>query len=554
MVSPLNVQRKNVQRLLLLLAFIVPGAALAQTLDGVFFQKTATSYSIDDASIPYAVRVEGAGEPWSHAERGPVEGLRILARTPAGVLWLGGPQGAARFDPAATERWERWQYFAGKRWLSDDSVRQIVVAQAPFETAWVRTSTGVSRIAFEPMTFAEKAGRFDAVVEARHVRHGFVSRSKLLTPGDLASSVTSDDDNDGLWTAMYLAAHAYRFRVTGDATARINAERSLRALMRLETIDPIPGYYARTYRRLDEPAPHQDNGEWHRVPGADLEWKSDTSSDETVGHYYGYAIYFDLVANEAEKEEIRTYVRRLSDYLMANNYDLIDIDGLPTRWGRWNEEYFATPEGDYERALRALELLAILKTTYHITGDSIYQHAYLDRVNRGYAHFTLEYRRWGSQEWEINYSDDELYFLAIFPLLSYEQDPALRATYIETLRFTWSQVQPERNALWNYMAAALGAGPLTPRLAAESRLTLARTPLDLIEWSVSNSHRTDVRLNRSPDRHGLADLVYVLAPDERRVMKHNGNPYTADGGAAGTTEEAPTFWLLPYWLGRHFGF
>ncbi len=552
--SQLNVQRENVQRIILLLALLVPGFARAQTLDGLFFQKTATSYSIDDASLPYAVRFEGAGEPWSHAERGPVDGLRILARTPAGVIWLGGPRGAARFDPAATERWERWQYFAGKRWLADDSVRQIVLTPSPHETAWIRTATGVSRIAFEPMTFAEKARRFDAVVEARHVRHGFVTRSKLLTPGDLASSVTSDDDNDGLWTAMYLAAQAYRFRVTREPDAREKAERSLRALMRLETIDPISGYYARTYRALDEPAPHQDNGEWHRVPGTNLEWKSDTSSDETVGHYYGYATYFDLVANDAEKEEIRTYVRRLTDYLIANNYDLIDVDGLPTRWGRWNEDYFATPEGDYERALRALELLAILKTTYHITGDSLYQLAYLDRVRRGYAHFTLEYRRWGSQEWEINYSDDELYFLSISPLLTYEQDPVLRATYLETLRFTWSQVQPERNALWNYMAAALGAGPLTPRLAEESRLTLARTPLDLIEWRVSNSHRIDVRINRSPDRHGLADLVYVVAPDERRVMKHNGNPYTADGGAAGTTEEAPTFWLLPYWLGRYHGF
>ncbi|MEZ4701650.1 MAG: hypothetical protein R2834_15030 [Rhodothermales bacterium] len=532
---------------------IAPSAALAQSLDGYVLQKTAQHYAPGDPDVPFAAWVDAAGEPWGHAERGPVDSLRVFARTPDGVVWLGGPHGAARFDASATERWDRWQYFAGRRWLADDRVRQIVVQPHAPETVWIRTDAGVSRIAFRPMALEAMADSFDAVIEARHVRHGFVTRSKLLRAGDLASSVTSDDDNDGLWTAMYLAAQTYRYRVTGSSVARDRAERALRSLMRLETIDPIPGYYARTYRTLDEPAPHQDNGQWHRVPGERIEWKSDTSSDESVGHYYGYAIYFDLVAGESEKEEIRAYVRRLTDYLLDNDLNLIDVDGLPTRWGQWGEDYFATPEGDYERALRSLELLSFLKTTYHITGDPRYQEAYEEYVRRGYAHFALEYRRWGSQEWEINYSDDELYFLSIFPLLSYETDPVLRARYLESLRFTWAQVMPERNALWNYMAAALGAGPLTPRIAEESRMRLARTPLDLIEWRMTNSHRIDVRPNRSPDRHSQQELIYVLAPDERHVMKHNGNPYAADGGNGGTTEEAPTFWLLPYWMGRYYG-
>jgi hypothetical protein len=538
---------------LVLLPFVA-GPVRGQTLAGWYAQKTVRFFSIDDPEVPAPLQSLVPGQPWTYPERGPVDSLRVFARTRDSVVWLGGPRGAARFDPEATERWERWQYFAGRRWLPDDEVRQIVIADDRYETAWIRTASGVTRIAFEPMTLAEKEHVFDRVIEARHVRHGFVTRSKLTRPGDLSSSVTSDDDNDGLWTAMYLAAQAFRYQVTGDAEAGERARRSFQALLRLETVDPIPGLYARTYRYLDEPAPHQDTGEWHRVPGANLEWKGDTSSDESVGHYFAFSVYFDLVADASEKDSLRTHVRRITDYLIDHGYDLIDVDGAPTRWGRWGEDYFATPEGDYERALRALELLSFLKTAHHITGDPRYAEAYADRVDRGYARFVLEYRRWGSEEWEINYSDDELYYLSIYPLLRYETDPYLRALYQESLRFTWAQVQPERNPLWNYFSAALGAGPLTSTLAAESRLALERTPLELVEWSVRNSHRRDVRLNRAPDRHRERGLVYVVAPDERRVHKHNGNPYVADGGAGGATEEAPTFWLLPYWFGRFAGY
>ena len=539
---------------LFLILFLCAPQAKGQSNDPRFLQKKVQFYSLDDPALPAEVLGQDLGSTWMGWDPGPVSDLKEYDRTRKGVIWLGSEQGVARFDTLATDLWERWQYFAGPRWLPSNDVEQVWVDPASdTEKVWIRTGSGVASLSWEPMTFVEKASHYEKLNEARHVRKGFVARSKLIQPGDLSSSVTSDTDNDGLWTAMHLAAQAYRFAVTGDVEARRLARRSLEALMKLETIDPIPGFFARTYRTFDEPMPHQDNGEWHPVGDGLTEWKGDTSSDESVGHYYGYALYFDLVATSDEKLEIAAYVRRLTDYMLENNYDLIDIDGLPTRWGRWGTDYYETPEGDYERALRSLELLSFLKTTFQITGDPKYQEAYLERVAQGYALNTLEYRRWGSEEWEINYSDDELYYLSVYPLLKYETDPALRAIYLDGLRFTWQQVQPERNALWNFMSAALGAGPLTPHLWNDSRSSLIRAPLDLIDWEVKNSHRIDVRLNGNPDRHGQNELVRVVAPDERPIHKHNGNPYRADGGGAGSTEMAGTYWLLPYWLGRFYG-
>jgi hypothetical protein len=540
---------------LLATSYVLADDAVPASSNGRFLQRLSRTYPLDSTDVPQAVKLEAAAKPWDHWEKGPTHGIRELARTHDKVVWLGSADGAARFDPNAAYPWDRWQYFWGRRWLKDNDVVNIWIDEsAPHETAWIRTATGVSCIELKPMTLAEKAAHYEIVADRRHVRHGFVSGSVVKAPDDLTSSQTRDDDNDGLWTAMYLAAQSYRYAATGDADARAKAERSLRALMRLETIDLVEGFFARSYRTHDEPTFGHPEGEWHRLADGKTEWKGDTSSDEQVGHYYAYAVYFDLVANDAEKEEIKRHVARMTDYLLVHGDELLDVDGQPTRWGRFSPAYYATEEGAYEKPLRCLEFLSFLKTTHHITGDEKYSKAYRQRVERGDAQATRLYRRWDTPVQEINYSDDELYYLSIYPLLKYEQNPQLREIYLDSLRFTWSQVRRENNPLWNFISLALTGEPLSPVLKADSFRTLERTPWDLRDWRVENSQRQDVALRPERDRHGRPELIHLLAPDERAVHKHNSSPFYADDGGGGGYEEAPTFWLLPYWMARHYGF
>lgn len=526
---------------------------LAWTLSWSQTQKVVQQFSVKAKQIPRALLQTPKPTPWQGSESGPVANLQVFARESSGAVWLGSDQGAARFDPSVGDPWDRWHYFYGKRWLPDNEIVNIYIAQeTPERQVWIRTKTGVSLISWRPMTLAEKAAYFETVTEARHVRHGFVSDSYLKKPGDLTSNVTTDSDNDGLWTAMYMAAQAYRFAVTGSEDARAKARRALNALIRLEEITGIPGFFARSFKSMDEPAPR--GGEWHPTPDGKWLWKGDTSSDESVGHYYGYAIYYDLVADEAEKAKIRQVVARLTDHMIEHDYNLVDVDGKPTRWGEWGTAFYKTDEGDYEKALRSLELLSFLKVAYHITGDEKYQQAYWDRIDHGYATYTLYYRRWISKEQEINFSDDELYYLSVLPLMLYETDPALRDNYLAGLRFTWSQVRPDRNPLWNFMSVVCGADTMTADVLQESRKTLERIPLDLLNWGVKNSHRIDITMVEDADRHGSRVMSRVVAPDERRMHKHNGNPYVADDSGNGASEEAPTFFLLPYWMGRYYGF
>jgi len=527
------------------------GPAACRGADLTRCQAFVARYALSDPAVPEPARAQAHGAPWAGPEQGPVAGLRVFAREQGGAVWLGGALGAARFDPSRQDRWDRWRYFYGRRWLPDNHVQNIFLEETKDRLrCWIRTETGVSRIEWRPMSLGEKAALFDRRIEARHVRHGLVASSALLAPGDLASNKKVSSDNDGLWTAIYLGAQAYRYAATGDQDARRKARRALEALMRLEAITGIPGFYARSIQSVEEGPP--GSGEWHRTPDGRWQWKGDTSSDESVGHYYAYSVYFDLAADPEEKILIQAVVRRMTDYLIRNGYELLDIDGKPTRWGRWSEAYYQTEEGRYESALRSLELLSFLKTTYHITGDRKYQEAYEDRIRRGYAQKMRLYRRWPGGG-EINFSDDELAYLSYAPLLKYERSPRLRKIYLEALRFAWSQVRSDRNPLWNYISVASGAGPMTDALRAESRKTLARIPCDLITWTVRNSHRRDVLWRKELDRHGRRQLAFVLAPDERPLSKWNGNPYIADGGNGGRSEDDGSFFLLPYWMGRFHG-
>src|SRR5690606_1534664 len=115
-------------------------------------------------------------------------------------------------------------------------------------------------------------------------------------------------------------------------------------------------------------------------------WKGDCSSDEIVGHLYGYSIFYDLAADEGAKERVRALTARVMDHILDNGYCLM-LDGRPTLWGVWAPEKLnGDPRRRAERGLNSLEILSHLRAAYHITGKERYLEAYHTLINRhGYA-------------------------------------------------------------------------------------------------------------------------------------------------------------------------
>jgi hypothetical protein len=477
----------------------------------------------------------------------PVGNLRAIAVTRDGAVWAGGSEGLVRYKQAA-HVWDRWQFFAGLRYLPSDDVQAIAMDTDDDTSVWVRTAKGFSHIEFRPMTLARKAAYFEERIEKRHKRHNLVGDSQFVEAGNPATSHQYPNDNDGLWTAMYAAAECFRYAVTKDRKALDAARKSVEAVIRLEEITGRKGYPARSFRHKSEP--RHEGGFWYFTKDGEWEWKSDTSSDEIVGHFFVYPIAYDLLPDAELKKKIQKVTARIMDHILDNQYYLIDVTGKPTLWGRWSLDYFASEEGREDSPLNALELLSFLKVAHHITRDARYEKEYRKLIEKdGYHKLVAQYLKLAE---ELNYSDEELAMLSFYPLLQYEKDASLLAIYREGLNQWWKNIQREDNPLWIFIAKA--SHPKKAVSFAAAARTLQRIPMDLIRWSVKNSQRRDIEFTGQVDRHNETQITRLLAPDERRVMKWNSNPFHTDSDSKGLGEDDGAFFLLPYWMGRYHRF
>ncbi len=487
----------------------------------------------------------GKKKLWTGKDGLPVLRLSVVAADTGGRIWLGGPEGAVCFLPEG-EPQSRWFYFWGRRYLPDNNIINIV---PDAEGAWVRTQTGISHLEFEPFDLERKSEFYLRRIGQRHNRYGYVADCDLPRPGDLTSFRLAPSDNDGLWTAIYVAAECFRYAVTRSPEALEHARASLAALLRLEAITGIAGFPARALIRKGD---YRDpGGEWHWTPDGEWEWKGDTSSDELVGHFFAYSVAYDLLPDESDRASVRPVAARIARHLLDHGLNLVGPGGRITRWGRYSPDYFATPDGKADCALNSLEILSHLRVAYHLTHDEQFLSAYRRLMDElGYLRNVEQFAAEAPSE--VNYSDEELAYLAFYPVMKLEDDPRLRQQFARALRGLWLRTRDEKNPLWDFIyAAGTGAKDYDRKDALES---LERIPLDTVAWTVRNSQRVDLTLRPTRGRFGERESRHALPPDERAMMKWNGNPFELDGGNGGLSEDDGAYFLLPYWLGRYHHF
>lgn len=373
-------------------------------------------------------------------------------------------------------------------------------------------------------------------------------------PGDLSTGTLIDQDNDGLWTAMYLAGELFRHAVTQSAEALRNAYDSFEAMERLTDITPMEGFPARSFDRVGYAV--ADIPRWQPAADPHWTWKATTSSDEIVGHFFAYAIFAEIVPDTLWRDRAIALMDAIMDHIVRNNWYLIDYDGKPTRWGKWHPDYvnrFPRQVGD--RRLNSVQIVAFLQTAYRFTHREIYREKAFDLMeDHGYLENTVTpISQIGpvpginlTSNW--NHSDDELAFLSYWLLYRYAFSPELQTRYRDAIKGHWSVERPEKNPLWDFIYAS--TEPETFDLD-ESIWTLQSFPLDTISWTVRNSHRKD--LQRLPSNFRGQTTQNVLPADERPMSKYNGNAFRLDGGNGGHREFSGDIYLLPYWMGRYLG-
>ena len=526
----------------------------------------------------------------------PYNDFTKMAAGKNGDVWFGTKKGAIHFDG------KTWEYRQGKRWLPDDHVNDISVAKDG--SVWIATDKGLSHIYKEKMTLAEKAKFYEDEIDLYHRRtpYEFVLGVSLPAPGDKTNVRKHDSDNDGLWTGMYGAAECFAYAATKDPKAKERAKKAFEALKFLgdvtqnTPISPPPGFVARTILptsghnpndgRLKRDQHKHDNQDklwkvyeprWPKSKDGKWYYKTDTSSDELDGHYFLYGLYYDLVADtEEEKARIRAHVKKLTDHLIYHDFQLVDHDGKPTRWSRFNP-YELNHNKDWfvERGLNSLSMLSYLAVTEHVTGDNRYgEIADMLIEDHGYAQNMTD-MKFNRGIGTGNHSDDEMAFMSYYHLINYETDPELKSRYAFSMYMNWMLEAPELNPFFNFAFRAAtadqdftdpwGTYDLDPHdeWLDESMETLVRFPLDRFNWRHTNSHRTDIQKlhpwNRTFDREDNSGKGYrvngkVFPIDEMHVNHWNHDPWDLDTGGNGAELSTGTVFLLPYYMGLYHGF
>ena len=491
--------------------------------------------------------------------------VRCLEEAPDGRIWVGTSLGVMRYDKTT------WSLRHSRRWLVNDDIRDIAFDSQG--NAWVATAGGVSAIKTKQITLAEKAEHFDKICQARHVRApGIVEKCYLKTAGDVSSWEPMDDDNDGQYTSFYLVMESFRYGATKDPQAKANAKRAFEALKLLQTVTETPGFVARTVipsdwermkdpnhtytevelaeRFVDDPRSKYVPVRWHPSADGKWLWKGDTSSDEITGHYFGFLFYHDLVADEAEKKRVANHVRNITDYIIAGGYNLRGLDGKHTRWGVWSPEKLNhDPDWAMDRTTNSTELLSYMKVTYHMTGDEKYQQHYLDLINKhGYAENARRSKTM-DPAWRTHI-DDELLAAAYPALLFYETDPELRKIYLESVERWYAATQEDRGPFCNFLYRKM-TGKETDM--DEAMFFLRDASLDLIRWRMDNSVREDIQVTHYPELE-MSQTSRLPAISEIAFSRWDRNPWQAVQGDGGQSESDGVFWMLPYWMGRYYGF
>ena len=534
---------------------------LLGTTDG-YIELDAESFrdqSAPQTKLPWTdircIKVARASSPWSHGQDG------------RATIWFGTPKGAFALHGDG-----QVDYYASKRWVVDDNV--VDICRGPDGSVLILSERGLSIIHFKMMTLQEKAVHFDRLTRQRHIRYGLNSTLIMDKPGDLSTGTLVDEDNDGLWTAMYLAGELFQYAVTKSEEALQNCYESFEAMERLEQINPLDGFPARSFERANYQM--ADKPHWHTGEDGIWTWKGTTSSDEIVGHFFAYTIFAEIIPDQRWRQRAISLMDRIMSHIVRNNLYLIDYDGKPTLWGKWNPDYvnqFPREVGD--RRLNSIEIISFLQAAYHFTGKQIYKdkalellqkHGYLENIMTSITKLARVPGIDLTTEW--NHSDDELGFLSYWNLYKYAFSEQLREKYRQAIKDHWQIERPEKNPLWNFIYAATGVtdgSTFSPATCGqgmppaqvrgltfdldESIWTLKEFPLDTIGWTIKNSHRRDLDFLEANFRQQTTQKV--LPPDERPMSKHNNNSFRLDGGDEGRQEYSGDIFLLPYWMGRY---
>jgi hypothetical protein len=399
----------------------------------------------------------------------------------------------------------------------------------------IRNFLVVASLPLLPAAFAAESDALalEARILARHLPYGTILDPTLSLP-DLSQVVDYNRCGDSaIWTGHYLAAEAFRYKVTGSADAMTNINNAISAIDNMINVTGA-NVLSRCTLPADSPyaasisSQESANGIYTgSAYGAPWIWVGNTSRDQYIGVFFGLDVTYDMVTDQTVRNWCSYEITRLLQYLMDNSWNIVLPDGTVST----------------TFTIRPDQQLSLLLIGKHVNGGA-FEGKYSSLSNEispavvvpigvDCANTTSSY---------FKFNLDYLTFYTLKRMGSGYSSLWYDLAY-DTLHSTTSSHQ---NAHFNMIDRAING-------ANSSRDAQTVSLLDA--WLLRPS--TDVY-------RSFAGQFVPCSPDEAcqplpvqdrptTDFLWQRDPFALAGGGEGDIETAGIDYILPYWMGRYYG-
>jgi uncharacterized protein (TIGR03437 family) len=355
-----------------------------------------------------------------------------------------------------------------------------------------------------------------ANIRARHMPFGTILDPIFAAPtSDQIVGYTHCGDS-ALWTGAYLAAEAFRYKVTQSADALDNVKTALAGLKGLVDVTG-DNRLARCMVLANSPfAAGIQNEEAHNTihQAAPWIWVDNTSRDEVVGVFFGLGAAFDIVDDAGVKASISDLATRLIGFVAHH------------QWSP-NDDVSNTFE------VRPEELQMLLQVARHVNpSNNISGPFFVPPVDTG-VRFDI---RSNDSYFKFN-----LDFMSFYNLVRLQNNDDNKAAYKVVRDYTASH----QNAFFDIIDRALQG-------ADTARDVEMRSLLD--QWLQRSRRDFPVDLTGKVAVCGTVacqPVPVAMRPPSDFLWQRD--PFQLTGGGNGFIENPGIDYTLPYWMARYYG-
>jgi uncharacterized protein (TIGR03437 family) len=371
-----------------------------------------------------------------------------------------------------------------------------------------------------------------ANIQARHLPYGAILDPIFtLTDSDQISTYTRCGDS-ALWTGHYLAAEAFRYKVTQAPDALTNLTAAIASLKGLADVTgtnllarcmvPAGSPYAASISSQEA-----DNGIYTNNSPPGWIWVGNTSRDEYSGAMFGLAVAYDMVSDSGVRSSISDLVTRLVDFLNGNDWSVM----MPN--GTTSTSFLVRPD----------QIETFLAIGRHVNSSHFSSLSY--EAQRDLFSVTVPVPILVDTASDDSYFKFNLDYINLYNLIRLETSSAksiYQTAYSQLRGYTGA----DQNAFFNIIDLALN-GPSTAR----DSQTLAL----LDGWLLRLRRDFNVDLTGTVPVCGSQACTPApvwLRPNTDFLWQRSPYVLSVSGGA-GIIETAAIDYILPYWMARYYG-